>query len=375
MLATQGSGTTSSINRDMVRVDGPLKVSGCAQYTSDFHFPGLLHAVAVGATIANGKLTRLDTALAEKMPGVKAIFHRSNIGPIFCSTVQPGFDGICEERRPPFEDDVIRYYGQHIALAVAQTFETAKAAADAVRATYSSGKPNLDPHLEPDDDPDVVITPYGPQERLQSLRGDPDDAFANALVKLDNTYITPPETHNPLEPHATTAIWDGPFLTLYEPSQGVVNLRTVLAQMFGLPRENVRVIAKFVGGGFGNKLFPWMHVPLAAAAARQPGRPVRLVLSRKMTFHTVGHRPRTQQRVRVGARPDGKLLSLQHDYVYERSVLDAHHEDCGEATSFHYSVPNLRVTFGRAKRNMGAASDMRGPGAVCGLYATESAMN
>jgi xanthine dehydrogenase YagR molybdenum-binding subunit len=375
MATTQDAGTASIIDRDIVRVDGPLKVSGRAQYTSDFHFPGLLYAVPVGATIANGTLTGLDTAKAEDMPGVKAILHRGNIGRIFRSTQQPGVDGICEERRPPFEDDVIRYYGQYIALAVAETFETAKAAADAVRATYAAEHPNVEPYLEADDDPDLVITTFAPRHRLDSHRGDPEGAFASAPVKLDQTYITPTETHNPLEPHATTAIWDGPVLTLYESSQGVVNLRTVLAQMFGLPLENVRVITKFVGSGFGDKLFPWTHCPLAAVAARQLGRPVRLVLSRKMMFQTVGHRPRTQQRVRIGATSEGKLLSLQHDYIYQRSMLDAHHEDCGEATPFHYSVPNLRVTFGRAKRNIGAGADMRGPGAVPGLYATESALN
>jgi len=375
MPTPQNSASASPIGRDVVRVDGPLKVSGRAQYTSDFHFPGLLYAVPVGATIANGKLTKLDTTVAEKMPGVSAIFHRDNIGRIFRSTVQPNFEGICEERRPPFEDDVIRYYGQHIALAVAETFEGAKAAADAVRAIYSVEKANVASHLEADDDPDVVLTSFGPRHRLDSERGDPDGGFASAPVKLDYTYVTPSETHNPLETHATTAIWEGANLTLYESSQGVVNLRSVLAQMFGLPIENVRVITKFLGSGFGNKLWPWMHCPLAAAAARQMGRPVRLVLSRKMMFHTVGHRPRTQQRVRIGATKEGKLLSLQHDYVYQTSMLDAHHEDCGEATPFHYGVPNLRVTFGRAKRNIGAGADMRGPGAVPGLYATESAMN
>ncbi len=375
MPATEDLTIASPIDRDIVRVDGPLKVSGVAQYTSDFHFPGLLYGVPVGATIASGKLTSLDTAAAGKMPGVKAILHRGNIGPIFRSTPQPGFDGVCEERRPPFEDDVIRYYGQHIALAVAETFETAKAAADAVRATYSVEKPNVERHLEADDDPDPMITTFGPRPRLDSERGDPDGAFASSPVKLDYTYVTPTETHNPLETHATTAVWDGQMLTLYESSQGVVNLRTVLAQMFGLPTENVRVITKFVGSGFGCKLWPWMQCPLAAAAARQVGKPVRIVLSRKMMFHTVGHRPRTQQRVRIGAATDGKLLSLQHDYIYQRSMLDAHHEDCGEATPFHYGVPNLRVTFGRAKRNIGAGADMRGPGAVPGLYATESAMN
>jgi len=137
----------------------------------------------------------------------------------------------------------------------------------------------------------------------------------------------------------------------------------------------VRVITKFVGSGFGSKLWPWTHCPLACAAARQLGRPVKLILSRRMTFQSAGHRARTQQRVRLGATPEGKLVSLQHDYVYERSMLDNYHEDCGEATAFHYSVPNLRVKFGRAKRHIGTPSDMRGPGAVPGLYATESAMN
>src|SRR5437764_11117086 len=145
--------------------------------------------------------------------------------------------------------------------------------------------------------------------------------------------------------------------------------------MFGLPRESVRVITKFVGSGVGGKLWPGTQCPLAAAAARQLGKAVKLVVSRKMMFQSVGHRARTQQRVRLGATPDGKLVSLQHDYVYHRSMLETHHEDCGEATPLQYSVPNLRVTFGRARRNIGATADMRGPGRVPGLYATESALN
>jgi xanthine dehydrogenase YagR molybdenum-binding subunit len=375
MPTTPETAAVSPIGRGTPRVDGPLKVSGAAKYTSDFNFPGQLYAVPVEATIAKGRVVKLDTSAAEKMPGVRAIFHRENVGKISRSVLGQGFEGICDERRPPFEDDVVRYYGQYIALAVADTFETAKAAADAVRATYAAEKPNVDTDLKADDDPQEYATSFGPRNRLQSQRGDADAAFAAAAVKLDQTYVTPAETHNPIELHATTAIWDGPTLTLYESSQGVVNLRGVLAQMLGLPKENVRVITKFVGSGFGGKLFPWTHCVLAAAAARQLGKPVKLVVSRKMMFQTVGHRPRTQQRVRLGASRDGKLVSLHHDYVYTTSILDLHHEDCGEATPFHYSVPNLRVTFGRARRNIGATADMRGPGAVPGLYATESAMN
>src|SRR5262249_29601063 len=274
-MTTPQTPATSPLGRDTVRIDGARKVTGLVQYTSDFNFPGMLYAVPVEATIANGKLLTLDTSAAEKMPGVRAIFHRTNIGAIFRSTPAPGFDRVCLERRPPFEDDVIRYYGQYIALAVADNFEMAKAAADAVRATYAKEKPNDKAHPEAGSDPDVVFTGYGPVPRVQSQRGDAAAAFVTAPVKLDETYVTPAETHNPLELHSTTAIWEGERLTLYDSTQGVVNLRSVLAQMFGLPKENVRVIAKFLGSGFGGKLYPWAHVPLAAAAARQLGKPVK----------------------------------------------------------------------------------------------------
>jgi xanthine dehydrogenase YagR molybdenum-binding subunit len=375
MPLAQESSKRSPIGQDTPRVDGPLKVTGIAKYTSDFSFQGVLYAVPVEATIAHGRIAKLEAKDAETMPGVRAILHRENIAKISRAVLGEGFDGITEERRPPFEDDVIRYYGQYVALAVADTFEAAKAAADAVHVEYEKETPNVDTELKEDDESEVVPTTFSPRPRLQSERGDADAAFEKAPVKLDETYATPAETHNPLELHATTALWDGTTLTLYESSQGVVNLQGVLAQMFGLPKENVRVITKFVGSGFGGKLFPWTHCSLAAAAAIQLGKPVKLVLSRKMMFQTVGHRPRTQQRIRLGATPDGKLVSLHHDYVYTRSTLDTHHEDCGEATPFHYSVPNLRVRFGRAKRNIGSGADMRGPGAVPGMYATESAMN
>src|SRR6202140_5448587 len=169
----------SPIGLKTPRIDGPFKVSGTAQYASDFHFDGMLYAVPVEATIANGKIQKLDTAAAEKMPGVRAILHRANIGKISRSAMGEGLHGICVERRPPFEDDVVRYYGQYVALAVADTFETAKAAADAVRATYAKDKPNVENELKADDKPEV-----------ESHRGDADAAFAGAPVKLDQTYVT-----------------------------------------------------------------------------------------------------------------------------------------------------------------------------------------
>src|SRR5438874_10073215 len=223
MPTTQEVPATSPIGRETRRVDGPLKVTGKAQYASDFHFPGLLYGVPVEATIAKGKVTKLDTATAEKMPGVRGIFHRENIGKIFRSVQGQGFEGISDERRPPFEDDIVRYYGQYVALAVADTFEAAKAAADAVRVTYAREKPNVETELIAEDEPDVVLTTFAPTPRVQSQRGNPEAAFATAPVKLDQTYVTPTETHNPIELQATTAIWNGSMLTIYEESQGIFN--------------------------------------------------------------------------------------------------------------------------------------------------------
>ncbi len=357
----------SVIGKKTPRVDGPLKVSGKAMYASDHHFPGMVYAVPVCSTIANGEIQSIDTAAAEKMPGVRAIFHRRNIGRLARAEVNHEFGADMsrlDERRPPLEDDVVRYYGQYVALAVADTFAQATAAADAVKVTYREQSPNVDERLAPETN-----------ERVESERGDPGKAFAESEIQVDQTYGLPPETHNPIELHASVAVWDGSTFTLYETSQGVVNHRNVLAQMLGVPKENVRVITKFLGSGFGGKLWPWTQSALAAAAARQLGRPVKLVVSRRMMFQSVGHRPRIQQRIRLSATRDGKLTSLRQDWVNHTSILDDYKENCGEATPQMYSVPNLRITSALARRNVGTPTPMRGPGAVPGLWATESAMD
>ena len=364
MATTTAPETKSPIGRDTPRIDGRLKVTGGAQYTSDFHFPGQLYAVPVEATIASGRIAELDTSAAEAMPNVRAVLHRQNIGKLYRAAKPKGFDGITDERRPPFADDVIRYYGQYVAVAIADTFETAKAAADAVRVRYAKDALDVTLELAVQGEPDV-----------ESERGDPDRAFDTAAVKIDATYVTPVETHNPIELHATTAVWEGDRLTVYEATQAVHNARTVVAQMLGVPRENVRVVSRFLGSGFGGKLWPWSHTLIAAAASRELGKPVKLVLSRKMMFQAVGHRPRTVQRVRVAADRDGKLVSLRHDVVNHTSMLDDYKEDCGESTPMQYRVPNLRVTSGLARRHVGSPTSMRGPGRVPGLYATESALN
>ena len=363
-MASAENALPSIIGAAVPRIDGPLKVSGNAMYTADFHFPGMVYAVPVCSTVAKGRITRLDASDAEKMPGVLAILHRENIGKLYRSARDLTFSAYLDERRPPFEDDVIYYNGQYVALAVAETFEQAQAAAAAVQVAYSAEKPDLGNDLEPEG-----------KLKVGSTRGDAEAAFATAPVKIDETYVTPVETHNPIELHASVSIWDGSKFTLYETTQGVVNHRAVMAQVLGVPKENVQVISHFLGSGFGGKLFPWPHSALAAAASRDLNRPVKLVISRSMMFSNVGHRPLTQQRVRLAATPDGKLVSLQHDYVNHTSILDNYEENCGEATPYLYSVPNLRVRSGLARRNVGTPTAMRGPGAVPGLFATESAMD
>jgi xanthine dehydrogenase YagR molybdenum-binding subunit len=355
------------IGASLSRVDGPLKTTGTARYASDYNFPGMVYAVPVGSTIAAGKIRSLDTSVAEKMPGVLTILHHGNFDPVF----RNASGGRNSEARPPFEDEEVSYWGQYVALAVAETFQQAQAAATAVKITYVPEKFNVSTDLS--DTMPAIGTPGGP--KILSHRGDSEGVFSTAPVKIDYTYTTPAETHNPMEMHATVAVWDGKKFTLYESSQGVMNHLNVMAQVLGVPRENIEVISRFIGSGFGGKLFPWPHSALAAVASRRLNRPVKLTLSRKMMFANVGHRPRTQQRIRLGATPEGKLLSLSHDYRNHTSFGDDVRENCGEATPFLYSTANLQVSAGLVRRNIGTPTPMRGPGAVPGLFALESAMD
>ena len=350
------------------RVDGPLKVSGSAMYASDHHFPGLVYAWPVCATIANGTVSQIDVTSAEKMPGVVAVYHRENIGKLYRVPPAAGFSLIVDEKRPPFEDDVIRYYGQYVAVVVAQTVEQARAAAESIRVSYSRQKPVVDDKLI-----GSTLTTDKPDEK--SKRGDTASALQAAKFKVDAVYKTPVETHNPIELHASVVVYDGQKYTLYETSQAVGNHRDVLAQMLGVPTEQVQVITKFLGSGFGGKLWPWPQSVLAAACARNLKRPVKLVVSRQMMFQTVGHRPAIDQRIQLAAEPDGKLTALQQDYINHTSILDDYDEGCGEVTPFMYSTSNLLVTGGLARRHVGNPTAMRGPGAVPGLFALESAMD
>ena len=365
MSPADASGTPAppAIGHGTARIDGPLKVSGGAHYSSDFHFDGLLYAVPVCAHVATGRIASIDTDAAERMAGVRKVCTRANVGNFYRLPAK-GKTRI-DERRPPFEDDVIRYHGQYVAMVVADTFEQACAAADRVKVAYDDVK---DPDVRMRLEPEQAI-------KTESDRGDVDAAFAAAPVKIDQTYTTPIETHNPIELHASVSVWDGEGFTLYENTQSIMNHRAAMAQMLGVPQEHVRIVTQYLGSGFGGKLWPWPHALLAAAAARDLKRPIKLVVTRRMMFHDVGHRPNTQQRMRLGAERDGRLVALRQDYLHQCARGEDYKEDCGEATAYLWSTPHLRITGSFARRDIAPPTPMRGPGAVPGLFAVESAMD
>ena len=268
-MSPDASGTPAppAIGHGHARIDGPLKVSGRAKYSSDFHFDKMLYGVPVCAQVATGTIASIDTEAAEHMPGVRKVYTRNNIGTFY--RVPKKGDTRVDEHRPPFEDDTIRYYGQYVALVVADTFEQATAAANRIKVHYQGAKdPDVRMHLEPEE-----------AFKTESERGDVDGAFASAPVKVDQTYVTPMETHNPIELHASVSVWDGQGFTLYETTQSIMNHRAAMAQMLGVPKENVRIVTEYLGSGFGGKLWPWPHALLAAAAARDLERPVKVVVT------------------------------------------------------------------------------------------------
>jgi xanthine dehydrogenase YagR molybdenum-binding subunit len=333
------------------RIDGPLKTTGSARYAADHDVPNVAQGVAVTSTIGNGRIKSLDTSAAEKMPGVLAVYHRGNIEPY---------------KLQVFETDKVSSFGQYVALVVAETFEQAKAAAAAVKVDYDVETPDVGTDL---------FKNFTGQMKSAWKRGDPDAALATAPVTVDQTYVTPVETHNAMEMHGLIAAWDGDHVTLYDSTQGVVGHKHTMANWLGVPQDNVRVISRFIGSGFGSKLFAWPHSGLAAVAARKLGRPVKLSVDRRGMFAAVGHRPRTQQRIRLGATPDGKLVAIRHDYLNHTSINEDRAERCAEQTPFLYSCANLETSSALVRRNVGAPAPMRGPGAVPGIFALESAMD
>jgi xanthine dehydrogenase YagR molybdenum-binding subunit len=354
------------------RVDGHAKVTGTARYAAEaVKFPNQAEAVLVQSTIGAGRIVEIDTVAAEHAPGVIFVMTHKNAPSLAsneASALQPG------EAYPLLQDDRVIFNGQHIAVVVAESFEQATHAAALVRVRYAEEKATV--RLE--DALDRLEVPKnfrGGERPPDSKRGDPEAAFAVAPVTIDQTYTTPVEHHNPMEPHAAIAAWEGDRLMLYHSTQGVMGSRQRVATLLGLKPENVRVISDYVGGGFGSKGSCWPHVTLTAMAAKLAQRPVRLVLTRRHMFTAHGYRSKTIQRLRLGADRDGKLLATMHDGKSQTGLIGEFTEPVGLAAEMMYSCANVGVTHRVAQINVAMPTFMRAPGEASGMYALESSMD
>jgi xanthine dehydrogenase YagR molybdenum-binding subunit len=353
------------------RVDGRKKVTGAATYAAEVDVAHVAHAVIVGSTVGRGRVKAIDTRAAEAAPGVLAVLTHRNA---------PRVPGAAGKQQPndrvvqALQDDVVWYHDQPIALAVADTLERAQHAAALVTAQYEATAAIADI----DTDLASAFVPESPNPRspAKTARGNVAAGLAAARTRIDATYTTPVETHNPMEPHATIAVWHGAdHLTLYDSTQAIFNVRRRLAAIFGLAPENVRVISHFVGGGFGSKGAPWSHVPLAAIAARAVGRAVKLVVTRPQLQSLAGHRPKTIQKVKLGADARGRLTAIVHDVVSETSRYDDFIESCTGVTRMLYTCPNLETVQRLVRIDVPTPTFTRSPGESTGTFALESALD
>ena len=360
----------------MDRLDGRLKVTGGARYCAEFAPVGMVYAALVESTIPAGRISAMDTSAADHAPGVLLVLTHQNADrlPYQPPKERPAVDPVSGDQLRVLQDAQIRFTGQPIALIVAATQIEAEHAVSLIRVTYDlDPKPlvHFDPARSRPTSEAAAKKGRGPETR----QGDADGAFATATVRLDQKYIQPREHHNAMEPHATVAHWEGDRLTLWSKTQWVGNERDAIALVFGIPPEQVRVINPFVGGAFGSALRTWPHVTLAALAARQVGRPVRLELTRPQLFHSVGFRPHTEQRVALGAERDGQLTALIQEAVGQTSTYEEFAEATLDAPAVTYACPNRRTGYRLVEMNTNTPCPMRGPGHVTGLFAQEVAMD
>lgn len=363
------------IGKPVDRVDGRLKVTGKAPYSAEFPLKNLAYGVTVQSTIASGRIQSIDVDAAESLPGVIAVITYKNSMSLhtLAGGSDPGQGKFGERDLLPLQSDRIFYDGQHIAIVVAETFQIAEHGASLVKVVYEVEKPIYEIEQAIQDAFEPASALGGGQ--AQTHRGDAGKGLQDAEVKIEQTYTTPVYHHNAMEPHATTAEWNGKKLTIYDSTQSVVGSKNAIAQILGVPPDDVRLYSYFIGGGFGSKGFTWPHSVMAPMAAKHVGRPVKIVLSRQQMFTSNGHRSRTIQQIFLGADKAGKLVAVKHLTTSETSFVDEFVEQAGVATKMIYDVPNLDVTHSIVRVNKGTPCPTRAPGEAPGTYALEVAMD
>lgn len=343
------------------RIDGPLKASGQATYAYEWHdeAPNAAYGHVVGSAIAKGRITAMDTGAAEQAPGVLAVITAQNAGPLGkgdmnAATLLGGPE--------------IEHYHQAIAVVVAETFEQARAAAGLITVTYEETPGAYDLAKEkpsvttpPDDTPDKTVGDFG-------------SAFNHAEVQFDATYTTPDQSHMAMEPHASMAAWEGDKLTLWTSSQMINWWRGDLAKTLNIPLENIRVRSPYIGGGFGSKLFLRSDAVLAALGARAVQRPVKVMLPRPFIPNNTTHRPATIQRVRLGARRDGRLTAIAHE-SWSGNLPGGPTETATNQTELLYAGANRHTGLRLAELDLPEGNSMRAPGEAPGMMVLEIAID
>lgn len=354
----------SAVGQAPVRLDGPDKVTGRARYAVEHPVDGPLHAWLVQARVAVGAVTGVDRQSALAVPGVLHVLDAGNA---------PALAATDDSELLVLQSTRVSYRGQVVAMVLAETLEAAREGARSLRVTYDE-----QPH-------DVLLTRehpklYAPEKvnpafPTDTAAGDLDAALAAAAHVVDVEYDTPAHFNNPMEPHATTAQWDGDRLTVHDSTQGTTAVKKHLASAFGVPEHGVRVLAAHVGGGFGAKGSPRPNVVLAAMAARVTGRAVKLALTRQQQFALVGYRTPTLQRVRLGADADGRLTALAHEAYEQTSTVFEFAEQTTEGTRHLYDAGAKLTTHRLAALDVPTPRWMRAPGEAPGIFALESAMD
>ncbi len=345
------------------RIDGRLKVTGTANYAADYELKNPAYAFIVKSTVAAGRIQEIEQSAAEKSAGVLAVLTFKNASKITQTNSIRGGGML--------QDANVDFYGQHIGVVVAETYEQARFAAGLLKVNYeqSEAKVDFERHEKEAAKPKA-------EDRADQVRGDVETAFKSAAHKIEAIYNTPIEHHHPMEPHATVAVWDAvDKLIIYNGSQVVNGVQNAVASAFSLKPENVRIITPHIGGGFGSKGGAWGHVILAALAAQTVKRPVKLVLTRQQMVNSVGLRQRNRQKLRLAATADGKLTALAHETVTHCAINSEFVEPCGDCSKLMYDVPNSLISYKVAPLNIIVPTYTRGPGKSTGSFALESAID
>ncbi|RAU81856.1 xanthine dehydrogenase family protein molybdopterin-binding subunit [Pontibacter arcticus] len=367
-----------SVGKPMDRVDGRQKVTGAAKYSAEYELPNMTHAVLVGSIIAKGRIKSMDTKKAENAPGVLAVLYHQNAPkvPGYVQAAHPSEPKPVGQPLRAFYDDKVYFNGQPVAVVVADTLERAMYAAHLVKVTYEEEKHATDFTKNVSKAFLPTAAQRNPKHPLNDYVRGKKDAYKTADIKIEQEYVIPTEVHNPMELQSIVAHWEAnDKLTVYDKTQAVIGTQNAFAKDWDIPVENVKVIATFVGGAFGNGLHTWPHETAAIMAAKKVNRPVKLVLTREQMFTMVGYRPHAWQKVGMSATPDGKITAITHEAIGQTSSYEEFTESTLQQTRMMYTSPNVTTRYRILPLDVSTPIWMRGPGEATGAFALESALD